>query len=110
MIRDNLSTIGMVKTLMCEMCKEFESFKHLMFEHIVSRLQWDDVQVFGISVSNFESIASKWLCNKRFLHFNLVSSTTLWGLWINRNNRIFNKVTWINIKHVWRQVLSFQKD
>jgi hypothetical protein len=40
----------------------------------------------------------KWLCNKKFLHFNLVSSAILWELWINRNNIVFNKVIWIIIK------------
>jgi hypothetical protein len=64
-------------------------------------------EVFNIHVTDFESIASKWLCNKEFLHFNLVFSAVLWRLWINRNNLVFNKVTWINIKQVWRLVLSF---
>jgi hypothetical protein len=59
---------------------------------------------------NFESIASKWLCNKKFLHFNLVTSAFLWGLWINRNNLVFNKVTWINNKQVRRLVLSLLRD
>jgi hypothetical protein len=63
-----------------------------------------------VAVRNFESIASKWLCNKKFLHFNLVTSAVLWELWINRNNLVFNKVTWINIKQVRRLVLSFLRD
>jgi hypothetical protein len=65
---------------------------------------------FNITVDDFESIASRWLCNKRFLHFNLVFSTDLWALWINRNNLIFNKDVWVNIKQVWRLVLSFLKE
>jgi hypothetical protein len=47
---------------------------------------------------------------KRFLHFNLVSSAVLWALQINRNNLVFNNVVWLNIKNVWRLVLSFLKD
>jgi hypothetical protein len=47
-----------------------------MFDCIVSTLLWDDVfQKIYIVVDDFESIASRWLCNKRFLHFNIVSST-----------------------------------
>jgi hypothetical protein len=67
-----------------------------MFECVVSRVLWDDIfKIFNILVTDFESIASKWLCNKKFIHFNLVSSTVLWTLWINRNNLIFNKrVNW----------------
>jgi hypothetical protein len=61
-------------------------------------------------VNDFESIASKWLSNKRFLHFNLVASAVLWALEINRNNLVFNNVVWLNIKNGWRLVLSFLKD
>jgi hypothetical protein len=101
----------MTKPLECEMCKEIEIVKHLMFECIVSRLLWDDVfSIFDIVVTDFESIASKWLCNKKNLHFNLVSSVVHWALWINRNSLVFNKTTWLNIKQVWRQALSFLKE
>jgi hypothetical protein len=111
MTRDNLRTRGMVKPLECEMCKELETVKHLMFDCIVARQLWTIVEkVFDCKIDNFESITSKWLCNKKFLHFNLVTSATLWGLWINRNNLVFNKTSWINIKQVWRLVLSFVKE
>jgi hypothetical protein len=96
MTRDNLRTRGMVKPLECEMCKELETVKHLMFDCIVARQLWTIVEkVFDCNIDNFESIASKWLCNKKFLHFKLVTSATLWGLWI---------------KQVWRLVLSFIKE
>jgi hypothetical protein len=101
----------MVKPLEYEMCKEIETVKHLMFECTVARLIWDDVfKIFDIDVTDFESVASKWLCNKKFLHFNLVSSVVIWTLWINRNNLLFNKTTWLNINQVWCLSLSFQKD
>jgi hypothetical protein len=101
----------MPKPLECEMCKEIETVKHIMFECIVARLLWDEVfKIFDIVVTDFESIATKWLCNKKFLHFNLVSSAVLWTLWINRNNLVFNKMTWLNSKQVWRLALSFLKE
>jgi hypothetical protein len=101
----------MVKPIECEMCKELETVKHIMFECVIARLLWAIVEkVFDCSINNFESIASKWLCDKKFLHFNLVTSAAIWGLWINRNNLIFNKTSWINIKQVWRLVLSFVKE
>jgi hypothetical protein len=66
MTRDNLRAKGMAKTLECVMCKEIETIKHLMFECIVARVLWDDVfKIFDINVTDFESIASKWLCNKK---------------------------------------------
>jgi hypothetical protein len=93
------------------MWKEIETVKHLMFECVVSRIPWDDVfKIFDIFVNDFETIASKWLCNKKFLHFNLVSSAVLWTLWINRNNLVFNKTTWLDIKQVCPLALSFPKD
>jgi hypothetical protein len=68
----------------------------------ISRVVWSNTfEVFDTHVTDFESVASfasKWLCNKKFLHFNLVSSAILWELWINRNNIVFNKVIWIIIK------------
>jgi hypothetical protein len=83
----------------CEMCAEFETVHHLMFECIVARSLWGLFEeVFDVHVTNFESIATKWLCNKKFMHFNVVSSAILWGLWLNRNNLVFNKTTWINVK------------
>jgi hypothetical protein len=46
---------------------------------------WDDVfEVFNIRVTNFLSIASKWLCNTRYLQFNVVSSAILWSIWNSR--------------------------
>jgi hypothetical protein len=82
-----------------------------MFKCIVARLLWDEVfKIFNIVVTDFESIATKWLCNKKFLHFNLVSSAVLWTLWINRNNLVFNKTTWLNSKKVWRLALCFLKE
>jgi hypothetical protein len=74
MTRINLRARGILKLIECDMCSEFETVQHLMFECIVSRAFWDLVEeVFGMYVSNFESISSKRLCNKKFMHFNVHS-------------------------------------
>jgi hypothetical protein len=74
MTRDNLRARGIPKLMECEMCIEFETVPHLMFECIVSRAFWDLVEeVFDVHVSNFESIATKWLCNRKIMHFDVVS-------------------------------------
>jgi hypothetical protein len=78
MTRDDLRAREIPKPMECEMCTEFETVQHLMFECIVSRALWDSVEeVFDVHVSNFESIATKWLCNKKIMHFNVVSSLVL---------------------------------
>jgi hypothetical protein len=62
---------------------------------------WDDViEVSKIRVSDFFCIASKWLCNTRYLQFNVVSSAVLWSIWNNRNSIVFNMKTWLNMKQV----------
>jgi hypothetical protein len=43
MTRDNLRARGMAKPLECEICKEIETVKHLLFECVVSRMLWNDV-------------------------------------------------------------------
>ena len=67
-------------------------------------------EVFGIYVHNFESVATRWLCNKRFLHFNVVSSAVLWGIWNNRNSIVFDRISRISMKQVWRLVLTYLRN
>jgi hypothetical protein len=108
MTRYNLRKRGMPKPLECSLCKEIESVKHLFFECLVSELLWDLVfDVFGIRVTDFLSIASRWLCNTRHLQFNFVSSAILWSIWNNRNSIVFNRKTWLNMKQVWQLALSY---
>jgi hypothetical protein len=63
--------------------------------------------VFGIRVTDFLSIASRWLCNTRHLQFNFVSSAIIWSIWNNRNSIVFNRKTWLNMKQVWHLALSY---
>jgi hypothetical protein len=108
MTRDNLRKLGMPKPLDCSLCKEMENVKHLFFECLVSELLWDMVfDVFGIRVTDFLSIASRWLCNTRHLQFNFVSSAIIWSIWNNRNSIVFNRKTWLYMKQVWHLALSY---
>lgn len=72
---DNLRRRGMPKPLECVHCKEIESVYHLFFECIVARVVWQDVKhLFKVvDIVDFKSLASPWLCNKKFLHLNVVS-------------------------------------
>jgi hypothetical protein len=102
MTRDNLRRRGMPKPLECSLCKEIESVKHLFFDCLISELLWDLVfEVFGIKVTGFLCIASRWLCNTRFLQFNFVLSAIVWSIWNNRNSIVFNRKSWLNMKQVW---------
>jgi hypothetical protein len=57
MTKDNLRTRGMVRSIECKMCKEFETVKHLMLECVVSRLLWEDVyEVFNIHVQTLNPL------------------------------------------------------
>ena len=108
MTRDNLRKRGIPKKLECEMCTEIETVYHLFFECVVAKSLWDDVfSIFQIRISDYISLASKWLCNKKFLHLNVVTSAVLWCLWNNRNSLVFNRKTWINMKQVWGLLLSY---
>ena len=66
-------------------------------------------QVFNIKVVHFMSVASKWLCHTRYVHFYIVSSVVIRTIWNNRNNLVFYHCTWINLKQVWRMALGYLK-
>jgi hypothetical protein len=60
--------------------------------------------VFKHKVEKYLDIASRWLCNKKFLQFNFISSAILWGIWNSRNSLVFNRLTWLDLKQVWRVI------
>lgn len=66
--------------------------------------------IFQVQIVNFESVAKLWLCNKRFLHLNVVTSATLWGLWNFRNSIVFNRVSWISLKQVLGLISRYLRD
>ena len=108
---DNLRKRGIVKPLECVFCKEIESVRHLLFECVVARLVWAEVNtVFNISVVGFESVAKYWLCAKKCKQLNVVSSAVLWGLWNFRNYVVFNRCSWISMKQVLGLVYRYLRD
>jgi hypothetical protein len=108
MTRDNLRHRGIQETLKCELCSELESVKHLFFDCLVSRLLWSVVQeIFDVEIVDYLSLASKWLCNKKFEQLNVVSSAVIWCIWNNRNHLVFNRKTWLSMKQVWGLLLSY---
>jgi hypothetical protein len=45
-----------------------------------------------------------------FLQFNFISSVVRWGIWNSRNGLVFNRLIWIDIKHVWRMTMSYLRN
>jgi hypothetical protein len=64
-------------------CEEKESCSHFFFDHVVATRMWNIIsQVAGTDVGgNFENIGATWLCKKRFVLINIISSAALWALW-----------------------------
>jgi hypothetical protein len=66
--RDNLRKRGISKPIECSLCKEVESISNLFFDCLISKLLWADVfEIFDIWITDFLSLATKWLHNKRYL-------------------------------------------
>lgn len=111
MTRDNLRKRGLPKPLECSLCKDFEYVTHLFFDCLISRLLWEEVfEIFKVRINDFISLASKWLCNKKFLQLNVVTSAILWGIWNNRNSIVFNRKKWLNLKQVWHLILGYLRN
>ena len=101
----------MPKPLECSLCKEIETVRHLFFDCIVATCLWADVkEIFDIMITDFYSLASKWLCNRRYMQLNVVSSVVLWTVWNNRNNIVFNRKSLINLKQVWSLALTYLRN
>lgn len=96
----------MTKPLECVHCKEIETIYHLFFECIVARQFWNVIEsMFHVQIVDFESLAKPWLCNKKYLHLNVVTYAVLWWLWNFRNSIVFNRVTWMSMKQVMGMIL-----
>jgi hypothetical protein len=74
--RDNLGKRKSVPDSSFLFCGEKESVAHLFFDCVVAKKAWEMIsQVLGVKVgSNYESVASLWLCNKRFDVCNIFTS------------------------------------
>jgi hypothetical protein len=80
--RDNLGKRRHVDDGSCLFCKEDESIHHLFFGCVGAKQAWEMVyEIAGIEIGvDYESIASRWLCNKKFDVVNMLSSVVCWGI------------------------------
>jgi hypothetical protein len=103
--------MGIPKPLRCSLCNEIESVTHLFFDCTVSKLLWNDVhKIFDIMIIDYLGVASKWLCETRYMQFIMVSSVVFWSIWNKMNFIVFNRNTWLNMNHVWHPTLAYLRD
>ena len=102
---DNLSRRGVIKPLECQFCLDHESVNHLFFECVVAQYIWKLFHSFsGVMISSYLDLASKWPCEKKFALTNSISAGILWGLWLTRNDFVFNHQAWKSMKTVIRRI------
>jgi hypothetical protein len=101
---DNLNRKGMTKPVQCVFCEENESINHLFFECVVAREVWKYVSEYlGYKIGG-DYLSTKWLSKKKFYCANIISTAVLRGLWLIRNNMVFNAHVWLDVKLVLRRI------
>jgi hypothetical protein len=50
------------------------------------------------------SVTSKWLQKEKFYNVNIISTVVLRGIWLIRNDFIFNKQVWSDVKLILRML------
>ncbi|PVH65972.1 hypothetical protein PAHAL_1G115300 [Panicum hallii] len=110
---DNLLKRNISKPLQCQFCTEFESSPHLFFECIVARNAWHYVDVrTDVKIRSYEDMACKWPCGGNYEIVNCISAGVCWGIWLTRNDMVFNRQIWRSIKTVlgaiWRCIITWK--
>jgi hypothetical protein len=113
--RDNLSKRRHVEDPSCLFCSNVESAHHLLFECCVAKVMWRNLSdIWGNVIGgDFESLASLWLCSKKFKTLNICTSVVLWAMWKMRNLLCFQVNQWCGMQVVFyrckmRNFLCFQ--
>jgi hypothetical protein len=109
---DNLNKKGMNKPVQCRLCGEDESVDQLFFCYVVVRNIWEDVSEFlGVRLgADYIPVASKWLSKEKYFVTNLISSALLRGIWLTRNDFVFNGQAWLDVKMVWRKIRTLSME
>jgi hypothetical protein len=107
-IVDNLNKKGLNKPSQCKFCDEHESIAHLFFECVVAKDMWCYVKEFlGINIgTDYISVASKWLSRDKFYIANTILVAVLRGIWLIRNEFVFQNQVWSDVKMVLRKVMA----
>jgi hypothetical protein len=89
-----------------------ESVTHLFFECVVARVMWVIIGEFlGYEIgSNYISVASKWLQKEKMYGTNIISIVVLRSIWLTRNDLVFNKQDWRDVKQILRRMLRLTRE
>lgn len=109
--RDDVEKRKSIDCEECLFCAEKETIQHLFFECVVARKIWSDLaNVLKVNIGlNFESVASKWLCDKKNLVVNMFSSALMWSLWKLRNSLCFQNGSWQSSRALWCQIIRMAR-
>jgi hypothetical protein len=109
---DNLNKKGLDKPKLCQFYDEEESISHLFFECVVTRSVWSCVSEYlGFEIGNdLLSVASKWVCTEKHYLTNVILSAMMRGAWLIRNDFVFNKQAWSDVKIIWKRIWSLTSE
>jgi hypothetical protein len=101
--RDNLAKRRDLDDASCLFCTDIESVHHLFFDCYVAKNMWQQFSEISGKVigADFESVASMWLCAKRFKTINICTTAVLWTLWKVRNAMCFQEYQWLGMQGVF---------
>jgi hypothetical protein len=73
------------------------------FDRVVAKVIWRHVSDFlGFEIgTDYLTVASKWLHKEKFCCVNIISSAVLRSIWLVRNDIIFRKQDWSNVKSLF---------
>jgi hypothetical protein len=89
--------------LSCLFCTDAETIHHLFFGCCVAKILWCHLSVMGGTDigTDFESVAGKWLCAKKFKTLNICITAVLWSIWKLRNSMCFQENQWHGMQAVF---------
>jgi hypothetical protein len=88
-------------------CLEHESIHHQFFDCVIAKFVWHTFFCFsGVKIDSYIDLASKWPCEKNHAPTptNSISAGILWGLWLIRNDFVFNHQVWRDVKVMLRRI------
>jgi hypothetical protein len=104
---DNLNKKGLDKLMQCCFCNENESVSHLFFECVLAKAILGLVgELLGSGIgADYISVAAKWLQKEKLCGTNIITRVVLRSAWLIRNDFIFNKQVWVDVKMILRRML-----
>jgi hypothetical protein len=100
----------MHKPVQCCFCVENETISHLFFECVVAKAVWSYCSMVFEFVNmdmgdSYISVASKWMSTEKHYYINIITTAVQRGLWLTRNDSVFQRQEWLDVKTVLRRVL-----